>query len=189
LTTGKYCDRAFAQSNDLVKHTRSHVGDKTYQCEKCPAAFRFHSELKNHGKIHYYEQHGGAPAELEMITSQTGDSQPAPQMLIVDEQVKQQQKEMMKLMKNGQMPSAADTSVDPTNGAATNILLPVLKSESPDNSQGAVDDMYNQQKQLQMMQRQQLLLTNPLATNLNTIFEIPTGSTLITTITKNEDTQ
>ena len=52
----KFCDRAFAQSNDLVKHTRSHVGDNTYQCKECPAAFRLQSELRAHFKVHFLEQ-------------------------------------------------------------------------------------------------------------------------------------
>lgn len=52
----KFCDRAFAQSNDLVKHTRSHVGENTYQCNLCPKAFRLHSELRQHGKDHFLEQ-------------------------------------------------------------------------------------------------------------------------------------
>lgn len=49
----KFCDRAFAQSNDLVKHTRSHVGDNTYQCKDCPAAFRLQGELKQHSHMHF----------------------------------------------------------------------------------------------------------------------------------------
>lgn len=52
----KFCDRAFAQSNDLVKHTRSHVGENTYQCSLCPKAFRLHTELRQHGKEHFQEQ-------------------------------------------------------------------------------------------------------------------------------------
>lgn len=56
----QFCDRAFAQSNDLVKHTRSHVGDNTYQCKECPAAFRLHSELRTHNKIHFLEQKSGS---------------------------------------------------------------------------------------------------------------------------------
>jgi len=52
----KYCDRAFAQSNDLVKHTRSHIGDNTYQCKQCPQAFRLYSELREHGKEHFIEK-------------------------------------------------------------------------------------------------------------------------------------
>lgn len=47
------CDRAFAQSNDLVKHTRSHVGDKTYKCKDCPAAFRLFRELQRHNNMHF----------------------------------------------------------------------------------------------------------------------------------------
>lgn len=54
----KYCERAFAQSNDLIKHTRCHVGDNTYQCRDCPAAFRLLGELKKHGKIHFLAQKG-----------------------------------------------------------------------------------------------------------------------------------
>lgn len=49
----KYCDRAFAQSNDLVKHLRSHIGENTYQCSQCPKAFRLYSELREHGKTHF----------------------------------------------------------------------------------------------------------------------------------------
>lgn len=49
----KYCDRGFAQSNDLVKHLRSHVGENTYQCQNCPRAFRLHSELREHSKTHF----------------------------------------------------------------------------------------------------------------------------------------
>lgn len=52
----KFCDRAFAQSNDLVKHTRSHVGDNTYQCTQCPVAFRLYSELRLHTKEHFDAQ-------------------------------------------------------------------------------------------------------------------------------------
>lgn len=52
----KFCDRAFAQSNDLVKHTRSHVGDNTYQCSQCSKAFRLQGELREHIREHFLEQ-------------------------------------------------------------------------------------------------------------------------------------
>lgn len=54
----QYCDRAFAQSNDLVKHTRSHVGVNTYKCDQCTAAFRLHGELRIHRQQHFLEQKG-----------------------------------------------------------------------------------------------------------------------------------
>lgn len=51
----KFCERAFAQSNDLVKHTRSHVGDNVYQCNQCPKAFRLQGELRLHIQEHFLE--------------------------------------------------------------------------------------------------------------------------------------
>lgn len=51
-----YCDRAFAQSNDLVKHKRSHLGKNTYHCTECPETFRLHSELRLHTQQHFLEQ-------------------------------------------------------------------------------------------------------------------------------------
>lgn len=49
----EFCDRAFAQSGDLVKHTRSHVGDNVYKCKDCPAAFRLARELRQHSHKHF----------------------------------------------------------------------------------------------------------------------------------------
>lgn len=56
----KYCERAFAQSNDLVKHLRSHVGTNTYQCDQCSIAFRLQSELREHAKSHYIKGESSA---------------------------------------------------------------------------------------------------------------------------------
>lgn len=36
-----------------MKHMRSHVGDKTYQCNQCPSAFRLYSELRLHIREHF----------------------------------------------------------------------------------------------------------------------------------------
>lgn len=48
--------KAFSQSNDLVKHLRSHVGNNTYQCDICPMAFRLYNELKKHKLEHFQTQ-------------------------------------------------------------------------------------------------------------------------------------
>lgn len=48
----KYCERAFAQSNDLIKHLRSHIGENVYECELCPKAFRLAAELREHFSLH-----------------------------------------------------------------------------------------------------------------------------------------
>jgi uncharacterized Zn-finger protein len=49
----QYCDRSYAQSNDLLKHTRIHVGENTYKCNLCNAAFRLQAQLREHYRIHY----------------------------------------------------------------------------------------------------------------------------------------
>lgn len=49
----QYCDRSYAQSNDLLKHTRIHVGENTYKCNLCTAAFRLQAQLREHYRIHY----------------------------------------------------------------------------------------------------------------------------------------
>lgn len=50
----EYCDRAFTQSGDLNKHLRSHIGEKTYQCE-CGEKFRLQIELRKHSYQHFQE--------------------------------------------------------------------------------------------------------------------------------------
>lgn len=49
----EFCDRAFVQKNDLIKHKRFHVGDNIYKCTECPAAFRFFRELQRHSNMHF----------------------------------------------------------------------------------------------------------------------------------------
>lgn len=47
------CSRAYAQSNDLLKHKKVHVGELVYKCTICPEAFRLQSQLRDHYKVHY----------------------------------------------------------------------------------------------------------------------------------------
>lgn len=48
----KYCDKAFAQSGDCVKHLRQHLGDNVYQCELCPQRFPLLKSLRAHFANH-----------------------------------------------------------------------------------------------------------------------------------------
>lgn len=52
----KYCDKAYAQSNDLNKHLRTHVGENTYMCTQCPSAFKYQADLRSHEWEHYRKQ-------------------------------------------------------------------------------------------------------------------------------------
>lgn len=48
----KYCDRAFAQSNDCIKHLRQHLGENVYQCQLCPLRFPLARDLRAHFASH-----------------------------------------------------------------------------------------------------------------------------------------
>lgn len=70
-----YCDRAYAASGDLVKHLRTHVGEKTYFCDQCPLAFKYSTELKDHKNQHYKEKAGLQPkVEDDVAAVQQEDS-------------------------------------------------------------------------------------------------------------------
>lgn len=95
----QYCDRAFAQSNDLVKHTRSHVGMNTYKCPECPLAFRLHGELRMHRQQHFLEGKGmltGDPSTQEAFDPKTVDSQLSQQQQL--QQVQQQHQQQLPIV-------------------------------------------------------------------------------------------
>lgn len=51
----EYCRKAYSQSNDLVKHLRTHLGPNIYRCDidDCTESFAKFNQLKNHKMIHY----------------------------------------------------------------------------------------------------------------------------------------
>ena len=60
----QYCSKSYTQSNDLVKHLRTHLGPNVYKCDinDCSEAFPKFTELKNHKMIHF--------AASEMLTEE-----------------------------------------------------------------------------------------------------------------------
>lgn len=51
----QYCGKAYTQSNDLIKHLRTHLGPNVYKCDidDCSEAFPKFTELKNHKVEHF----------------------------------------------------------------------------------------------------------------------------------------
>lgn len=43
-----FCEVAYAQKNDLVKHLRIHVGENTYMCDNCDMKFRYYLDWRKH---------------------------------------------------------------------------------------------------------------------------------------------
>lgn len=46
------CQKHFADRSNLIKHLRTHSGDKPFECAVCHKAFRHSSTLKDHENIH-----------------------------------------------------------------------------------------------------------------------------------------
>uniref|UniRef100_A0A182M8P8 C2H2-type domain-containing protein n=1 Tax=Anopheles culicifacies TaxID=139723 RepID=A0A182M8P8_9DIPT len=51
-----FCDKSFAQSNNLIYHIRRHTGEKPYQCEICDKKFISNAHLLSHSKFHNDEK-------------------------------------------------------------------------------------------------------------------------------------
>lgn len=122
----KYCDRAFAQSNDLVKHTRSHIGDNTYQCTECPAAFRLHSELRTHSKVHFLEQkvthtvqepleeadeQSNTAATMVVITTNTADVEPSHQAVVLSTTIQNDDEAGIRIMTTTTAPIIGNSQI------------------------------------------------------------------------------
>ena len=47
------CDKAFKQKGNLLQHNRTHTEDKPFQCSQCDKAFSQESNPKSHTRTHW----------------------------------------------------------------------------------------------------------------------------------------
>lgn len=52
----KECGKFFTKSNDLLKHTRIHLGIRPYSCSICSKSFTHQTSLRNHQAVHSGEK-------------------------------------------------------------------------------------------------------------------------------------
>ena len=62
-----YCDRTFNKNFDLQQHTRSHTGEKPFQCIVCGRAFAQKSNVKKHMQTHKVWPSGKGPTLPEKV--------------------------------------------------------------------------------------------------------------------------
>lgn len=84
----QYCEKSYTQSNDLLKHTRIHVGENTYQCSYCSEAFRLQTQLRDHYRIHYESK-----TDIKHLVD--SDQKPLLAEIFVDEQQRRDQLEFV----------------------------------------------------------------------------------------------
>ena len=68
------CPRSFKKPSDLVRHIRTHTGEKPYKCEECGKSFSVGSTLNTHKKIHQRVSKQNAPGWIfiNFFLCQTG---------------------------------------------------------------------------------------------------------------------
>ena len=70
-----YCQKGFNKVFDLTQHTRSHTGEKPYQCVICGRGFAQKSNVKKHMATHkvWPKGHNTLPREVAVMTNEETD--------------------------------------------------------------------------------------------------------------------
>ena len=64
-----HCDKTFPRNSNLIRHLRTHAGEKTYQCSQYDKAISDNGNLIQHLRIHTGEK----PYQCDKAFSQNSD--------------------------------------------------------------------------------------------------------------------
>ncbi|XP_072267799.1 zinc finger protein 40 isoform X2 [Pyxicephalus adspersus] len=140
----EYCNRACAKPSVLLKHIRSHTGERPYPCVTCGFSFKTKSNLYKHKKSHAHAiklglglrtDSGGMLLSQDsekalFISSDPDESGESDEEYTSEERQEDQTVSSMEFPENVKMPSATDSIAQKEGRSSSNSPVAMLQDNS-----------------------------------------------------------